>query len=173
MLYHQNTLSWYLTIRRAFRACYILHQEASKSLSSERVCAVSREWAKITARHLHKTSCLQRTASGFLDLGASASGICSHEIQSRFLFCWDIDTGGSRGSLCLRVYFALQYLGVWGCTFYHRQDCFSVNKNLRLALQVAVIAWEVIWPLVRKWVSEVRWVYWFTFFFLWMSHSQK
>lgn len=153
MLFHRNTISWYLAIRRAFRACYILHQESSNSLSSEKVCAVSSKGAKITARHPHKTSCLQRTASGFLDLGASASGICSHEIQSRFLFCWDVDADGSKGSLCLRVYFALRYRGFWGCTFYHQQDCFSINKNLWLALQVAVIAWEVIWLLVRKWVS--------------------
>lgn len=158
MLFHRNTISWYLAIRRAFRACYILHQEASNSLSSERVCAVSREGAKITARHLHKISCLQRTAPGFLDLGARASGICSHEIQSRFLFCWDIESDGSKGSLCLRVYLALQYLGVWGCTFYQQQDCFSINENWRLALQVAVIAWEVIWLLVRISVSYAHWV---------------
>lgn len=85
-------------------------------------------------------------------------GIRSHEIQSRFLFCWDVDADGSKGSLCLQVYFALQYLGVWRCTFYHQRDCFSINKNLWLALQVAVTAQEVLWPLVRKWVSYIHWV---------------
>lgn len=45
----------------------------------------------------------------------------------------------------------------WGCAFYH-QDCFRTSKNLQLALQVAVIAWEVILLLVRKWVFYIHWL---------------
>lgn len=141
-----NTISWYLAIS-AFRA-QCISQEASKSLQyvlyqGDELKLPQDTYTKPLAFKEQPQDCWSWD-SGF------PSGICSHEIQPWFLFCWDVDADHSKGSLCLQVYFALEDLRAWGCTFWHQQDCFSFNKNLWAALQGTVSAWDVIWLLGRK-----------------------